>query len=63
MLNIGGMMEYPHGQGGIVLCNLLFKETEEVPENAVKKRNILAALLRNLKAPFSSGRASSPAPT
>ncbi|MCW3100449.1 MAG: Beta-galactosidase/beta-glucuronidase [Chthonomonadaceae bacterium] len=54
MLNVGGMMEYPRGQGGIVLCNLLFKETEEVPENAVKKRNILAALLRNLKAPFSS---------
>ncbi len=54
MLNIGGMMEYPQGQGGIVLCNLLFKETEEVPENAGKKRNILAALLRNLKAPFSS---------
>ena len=54
MLNVGGMMEYPNGQGGIVLCNLLFKETEEVPENAVKKRNILAALLRNLKAPFSS---------
>ncbi|MCW3052812.1 MAG: Beta-galactosidase/beta-glucuronidase, partial [Chthonomonadales bacterium] len=53
MLNVGGMMEYPRGQGGIVLCNLLFKETEEVPENAVKKRSILAALLRNLKAPFS----------
>lgn len=52
MLNIGGMMEYPRGQGGIVLCNLLFKPTEEVPENAVKKRNILGALLRNLKAPF-----------
>lgn len=54
MLNVGGMMEYPKGKGGIVLCNLLFKETEEVPENAVKKRNILGALLRNLKAPFSS---------
>jgi hypothetical protein len=54
MLNVGGMMEYPRGQGGIVLCNLLFKETEEVPENAAKKRNILATLLRNLKAPFSS---------
>jgi hypothetical protein len=54
MLNVGGMMEYPNGQGGIVLCNLLFKETEEVPENAVKKRNVFAALLRNLKAPFSS---------
>jgi len=27
-----------------------------VPENAVKKRAILATLLRNLKAPFSGGR-------
>ena len=34
MLNVGGMMEYPRGQGGIVLCNLNFKENEEVPENA-----------------------------
>jgi len=55
MLNVGGMVEYPRGQGGIVLCNLNFKESEEVPENASKKRNILATLLRNLKAPFSSG--------
>ena len=52
LLNVGGMMEYPRGKGGIVLCNLNFKETEEVPANADKKRNILAALLRNLKAPF-----------
>jgi hypothetical protein len=57
MLNIGGMVEYPRGQGGIVLCNLNFKETEEVSENAVKKRHILAAILRNLKAPFSGGAA------
>ena len=55
MLNVGGMVEYPRGQGGIVLCNLNFKDTEEVPENALKKRSILATLLRNLKAPFSSG--------
>ncbi|HLK58434.1 MAG TPA: glycoside hydrolase family 2 TIM barrel-domain containing protein [Chthonomonadaceae bacterium] len=55
MLNIGGMVEYPRGQGGIVLCNLNFKESEEVSENLTKKRNILATLLRNLKAPFSGG--------
>ena len=55
MLNVGGMVEYPRGAGGIVLCNLNFKEAEEVPENANKKRSILATLLRNLKAPFSSG--------
>jgi beta-galactosidase len=56
MLNVGGMMEYPRGKGGIVLCNLLFKAKEEAPENAGKKRTILAALLRNLKAPFAEGK-------
>ena len=51
MLNVGGMMEYPlAGKGGIVLCNLLFKETEEVPANVLKKRAVFAAILRNLKA-------------
>ena len=56
MLNVGGMMEYPRGSGGIVLCNLLFKETEEVPANGQKKRAILAAILGNLKAPFSAAK-------
>jgi beta-galactosidase len=56
LVNVGGMMEYPRGKGGIVLCNLNFKATEEVPLNAEKKRAILAALLRNLNAPF-AGRA------
>ncbi len=57
MLNVGGLMQYVRGEGGIVLCNLLFKETEAVPVNAVKKRTILATLLRNLKAPFSGSKA------
>lgn len=57
MLNVGGMVEYPRGEGGMVLCNLNLKETEEVPENQTKKRNIIATLLRNLKAPFSTGGA------
>ncbi len=52
LLNIGGMMQYPRGAGGMVLCNLNFKDSEAVPVNATKKRTILAALLRNLKAPF-----------
>ena len=56
MLNIGGLMEYPRGSGGILLCNLLFKESETVPLNAVKKRTILATVLRNLQAPFSGGQ-------
>ncbi|HRT96398.1 MAG TPA: glycoside hydrolase family 2 TIM barrel-domain containing protein [Planctomycetota bacterium] len=57
MLNIGAMMEYPRGSGGIVLCNLLLKDREDVPANYAKKRNILTTLLRNLKAPFAGGKA------
>jgi beta-galactosidase len=52
LLNVGGLMEYPRGKGGILLCNLNFQEHEEVPANAEKKRHILAAMLRNLNAPF-----------
>ncbi|MGA2034489.1 MAG: glycoside hydrolase family 2 TIM barrel-domain containing protein [Thermoguttaceae bacterium] len=56
MLNVGGLLQYVEGQGGIVLCNLRFQEHEAVPENAVKKRTILATILRNLKAPFAEGK-------
>ncbi|MCL2625108.1 MAG: hypothetical protein FWD31_15720, partial [Planctomycetaceae bacterium] len=53
LINIGAMVHYPKGnQGGIVLCNLQFLERETVPINAVKKRNILATILRNLGAEF-----------
>ena len=52
LLNVGGLMEYPRGKGGILLCNLNFQEREEVPVNADKKRNILGSMLRNLNAPF-----------
>ncbi len=56
MLNVGGLMHYPRGAGRIVLCNVRFRETEDVPENVAKRRNILAAILRNLKAPFAGER-------
>jgi hypothetical protein len=52
LLNIGALMAYERGAGGVVLCNVRFLETEAVPENKRKKQNILATLLRNLKAPF-----------
>jgi beta-galactosidase len=55
MLNIGVMVAYPRGSGGLILCNVLFKDTETVPENSVKKRTILATLLHNLDAPFAGG--------
>ena len=57
LLNIGALMAYDRGTGGIILSNVKFQETEAVPENQRKKRNILATLLRNLKAPFSGGPA------
>ena len=53
MLNVGGLMEYPRGAGGIVLCNVAFKETESPAINGARKQVILATILRNLKAPFS----------
>ena len=52
LLSVGTLMEYPRGSGGIVLSNVLFKDNEEVPENARKKQRILGTILRNLKAPF-----------
>ncbi len=52
MLNVGGIMHYPRGRGGVVLCNLRFQENEAVPANRIKKRTVLATVLRNLKAPF-----------
>ncbi len=55
MLNIGAMLQYVKGEahtGGVILCNLNFQENEAVPVNKTKKRTILAAVLRNLKAPF-----------
>ena len=56
LLSVGGMMAYPRGSGGLVLCNLLFKDNEDVPLNKIRKQTILAAVLRNLKAPFAGGR-------
>ncbi len=56
MLNGGGLVQYVKGNGGVVLCNLNFLATEAVPINQTKKRAILAAVLRNLKAPFAGGQ-------
>jgi beta-galactosidase len=56
MLNVGGLVQYAHGSGGVVLCNLNFQQTETVPINKTKKRTIVAAVLRNLKAPFAGGK-------
>ncbi len=54
--NVGGMMHYPRGSGGIILCNLAFKDSEPVAVNVLKKRNILSAVLHNLQAPFGGAK-------
>ncbi|NOU36164.1 MAG: hypothetical protein HOO88_05300 [Kiritimatiellaceae bacterium] len=52
MLNIGGLIEYPRGKGGIILNQYVFRPQESNPVNAEKKRTLLASLLRNLGADF-----------
>jgi beta-galactosidase len=56
MLNVGALVEYPQGAGGIILCNVKFADTEANPENVGKKRAIIATILRNLDAPFTGGK-------
>ncbi len=55
--NVGGMMAFPRGQGGMVLFNLDFRPPgrESMPINAVKKRNLLQALLAAFHASFTGG--------
>ncbi len=55
LMNIGGMVRYPRGKGGITLLNFNFQANESVPENAGKKRRLFAGVLRNLEAKFSGG--------
>ena len=56
LLNIGGLVKYPMGEGGVVLNQLRAKPSEAVPVNAQKKQVIAATLLRNLHATFTGGR-------
>ena len=60
MLNIGAMVEYPQGKGGLVLCNINFTNSEEVPANGVSKQNMLATVLCNLNAQFSGEKSGPP---
>lgn len=56
LMNVGALVRYEVGGGDIVLANVKWQETETVPENRGKKQRILAAILRNLRAPFGSGK-------
>ena len=50
LLNIGGLIEYPRGKGGILLNQYVFRTSETNPANAEKKKILFATLLKNLGA-------------
>ncbi|MGF1483253.1 MAG: glycoside hydrolase family 2 TIM barrel-domain containing protein [Opitutales bacterium] len=55
MLNIGGLVKYPRGNGGLLLNQYKIAESEANPVNAAKKKTVTAMLLRNLGAVFAGG--------
>jgi len=57
LLNIGGLIKYPRGEGGVLLSQYALLENESNPINAEKKRTVLSTLLRNLGGIFSGGGA------
>jgi beta-galactosidase len=56
LLNIGGLVRYSMGKGGIILNQVNVKEREAVPDNVQKKRVMVTTLLRNLHAVFAGGK-------
>lgn len=55
VLNIGGLIRYPRGEGGVLLSQYRMREQESNPENVEKKKNVLAVLLKNLGASLGGG--------
>ncbi|TVR46619.1 MAG: hypothetical protein EA425_16960 [Puniceicoccaceae bacterium] len=55
LLNIGGLVRYQFGEGGILLNQYAILESESNPANAAKKQTVTATLLRNLGADFAGG--------
>lgn len=56
LLNIGGLVAYPNGKGGILLNQLAVLDAEKNPVNALKKANIVKTLLGNMEATFGGGQ-------
>jgi glycosyl hydrolase family 2 len=55
LLNIGGLVKYPMGTGGVLLNQLRIQDREALPENRQKKATITGTILRNLGATFAGG--------
>jgi Glycosyl hydrolases family 2/Glycosyl hydrolases family 2, TIM barrel domain len=56
LLNMGGLVKYRMGTGGVILNQLRIPEREQNPVNGPKKQNIVATVLRNLGATFAAER-------
>ncbi len=56
LLNIGALVKYRMGTGGVILNQLRIALREANPINEAKKKNIVATLLRNLGATFAAER-------
>ena len=56
LLNIGALVKYRMGEGGVLLNDVKVQETESNPVNVQKKQTIVGALLRNLGAVFAGER-------
>ena len=56
LLNIGALVRYPMGKGGVILNQVNVKDREAVPDNVQKKRVMVTTLLRNLHAVFAGGK-------
>jgi beta-galactosidase len=57
LLNIGGLMRYNRGKGGIVLNQLNILDQEKLPLNKLKKANVTKVLLANMGAVFAGTKA------
>jgi beta-galactosidase len=56
LTNVGVLVYYPMGEGGILLNQVNVEPNEARPEHARKKQAIVSALLRNLKVEFPGKR-------
>ncbi|MBI5723458.1 MAG: hypothetical protein HZA50_05830 [Planctomycetes bacterium] len=56
LINIGGLMRYNMGAGGIVLNQINVLDKEVNPINADKKANVVKTLLKNMGAVLSGGK-------
>ena len=56
LLNIGALVKYKMGEGGVLLNDVKVQDSESNPVNSQKKQNIVSTLLRNLGAAFAGER-------